>query len=73
MCMCGRYVDDDHCMVQASEGLLKKHYAELSEKKFFPGLIKFMQSGPVVAMVSWARGHLSVVMLCVHVCVGVGG
>ena len=50
--MCGRCVDYDHCMVQASEGLLKKHYAELSEKKFFPGLIKFMQSGPVVAMVS---------------------
>jgi nucleoside-diphosphate kinase len=30
---------------------LEKHYADLSDKKFFPGLIKYMNSGPVVAMV----------------------
>lgn len=36
---------------KASEELLKKHYDELKEKKFFPGLIKYMSSGPVVAMV----------------------
>ena len=30
---------------------LEKHYADLSEKKFFPGLIEYMTSGPVVPMV----------------------
>jgi len=34
-----------------SEELLKKHYADLSSKSFFPGLIKYMASGPVVPMV----------------------
>jgi len=38
-------------MVHASEALLQEHYKDLSEKKFFPGLIKYMNSGPVVAMV----------------------
>ena len=30
---------------------LEKHYADLSDKPFFPGLIQYMLSGPVVAMV----------------------
>ncbi|XP_050524564.1 nucleoside diphosphate kinase [Daktulosphaira vitifoliae] len=34
-----------------SEELLKKHYADLAGKPFFPGLIKYMSSGPVVPMV----------------------
>ncbi|CAI6361324.1 unnamed protein product [Macrosiphum euphorbiae] len=34
-----------------SEELLKNHYADLSSKAFFPGLIKYMASGPVVPMV----------------------
>merc|ERR1712154_316266 len=37
--------------MQASEELLKNHYADLSSKGFFAGLIKYMASGPVVAMV----------------------
>merc|ERR1711909_144856 len=37
--------------MQASEELLKEHYADLSKKGFFPGLIKYMGSGPVLAMV----------------------
>jgi len=35
----------------ASEDLLKKHYADLKDKPFFPPLIKYMSSGPVVPMV----------------------
>ncbi|KAK7868267.1 hypothetical protein R5R35_000664 [Gryllus longicercus] len=35
----------------ASEDLLKKHYADLSARPFFPGLVKYMNSGPVVPMV----------------------
>ena len=38
--------------LQPSEELLSKHYDELKSKSFFPGLVKFMSSGPVVAMVS---------------------
>ena len=30
---------------------LEEHYADLAGKKFFPGLIKYMNSGPVCAMV----------------------
>ena len=30
---------------------MENHYADLKSKKFFPGLIKYMTSGPVCAMV----------------------
>ncbi|XP_072363807.1 nucleoside diphosphate kinase-like [Scyliorhinus torazame] len=36
---------------QAPVDLLEKHYCELSDKPFYPKLIKSMSSGPVVAMV----------------------
>merc|ERR1712056_18936 len=38
-------------VMQASVEHLEKHYADLSSKGFFPGLVKYMASGPVVAMV----------------------
>jgi len=38
-------------LVQSTEEHLEKHYADLKGKKFFPGLIKYMASGPVVGMV----------------------
>lgn len=34
-----------------SEELLQKHYADLASRPFFPGLVKYMSSGPVVPMV----------------------
>ncbi|KAJ1523355.1 hypothetical protein ONE63_001224 [Megalurothrips usitatus] len=37
--------------VWPTEDLLKKHYADLSARPFFPGLCKYMSSGPVVPMV----------------------
>jgi len=37
--------------MQASVEHLEKHYADLSKKPFFAGLVKYMASGPVVAMV----------------------
>ena len=40
----------------ASEELLKNHYADLSTKPFFPGLVKYMSSGPVVPMVWEGKG-----------------
>ena len=37
--------------MQASVEHLEKHCADLSKKPFFAGLVKYMASGPVVAMV----------------------
>uniref|UniRef100_A0A182MJF0 Nucleoside diphosphate kinase n=1 Tax=Anopheles culicifacies TaxID=139723 RepID=A0A182MJF0_9DIPT len=37
-----------------SKELLEKHYADLSARPFFPGLVSYMSSGPVVPMV-WER------------------
>lgn len=34
-----------------SKELAEQHYAELKERPFFPGLIQFITSGPVMAMV----------------------
>lgn len=34
-----------------SKELLEKHYADLAGRPFFPSLIKYMSSGPVVCMV----------------------
>ena len=36
--------------VIASEEIAKKHYAVHAERPFFPGLIKFVTSGPVVCL-----------------------
>lgn len=36
---------------QPSQELLEKHYADLAARPFFPGLVKYMSSGPVVATV----------------------
>ncbi|XP_042637056.1 nucleoside diphosphate kinase B [Orycteropus afer afer] len=38
-------------LVQASEEHLKQHYIDLKDRPFFPGLVKYMNSGPIVAMV----------------------
>merc|ERR1712219_93237 len=38
-------------VMQASVEHLEKHYADLSSKGFFRGLVTYMASGPVVAMV----------------------
>ena len=36
-------------LVQVSEDLAKEHYAEHAERPFFPGLLKFVTSSPVLA------------------------
>ncbi|OXV11804.1 hypothetical protein Egran_00430 [Elaphomyces granulatus] len=38
-------------MVSPNRVHLEKHYADLSDKPFFPGLITYMLSGPIVAMI----------------------
>uniref|UniRef100_A0A4X2L2J6 nucleoside-diphosphate kinase n=1 Tax=Vombatus ursinus TaxID=29139 RepID=A0A4X2L2J6_VOMUR len=37
--------------LRASEEHLKQRYVDLKDRPFFPGLVKYMNSGPVVAMV----------------------
>lgn len=37
-------------MLTIDEDLARKHYAEHTEKPFFPELLEFITSGPVVAM-----------------------
>ena len=43
-------------MTTASKHLLEMHFADLSSKPFFPKLVEFMLSGPVVAMVWKEKG-----------------
>lgn len=43
-------------LVQPTKELLEKHYGDLSTKPFFPKLIAYMLSGPVVGMVWVGRG-----------------
>ena len=37
-------------VIKIDEDLAKRHYAAHAEKTFFPGLVEFITSGPVVAM-----------------------
>jgi len=37
-------------MMGLDEAILREHYAHLADKPFFPGLAKFMQSTPVIAL-----------------------
>ncbi|TMS21847.1 Nucleoside diphosphate kinase B, partial [Larimichthys crocea] len=43
-------------MLHASDELLNEHYIDLKDRPFFPTLIKYMSSGPVVAMVWEGKG-----------------
>jgi nucleoside-diphosphate kinase len=38
-------------LTMPSKEHMETHYEDLKTKKFFPGLIEYMTSGPVVAMV----------------------
>ena len=37
-------------MIWPSEDMAAEHYADLKGKKFFPGLVKYFASGPIIAM-----------------------
>jgi len=38
-------------MIQLSDALLAEHYSHVADKPFFPGIVAFMQSAPVIALV----------------------
>jgi len=42
-------------LVSASKAHLEKHYEDLKDKPFFPGLVTYMASGPICAMVWQGR------------------
>lgn len=43
-------------MTSPSKSHLENHYSDLKSKSFFPGLIRYMSMGPVVAMVWEGNG-----------------
>ena len=47
-------------MMDIDEGLARKHYEEHLEKPFFPDLLAFITSGPVVAMAVKGEEAISV-------------
>lgn len=38
-------------MFTLDEGILKDHYSHLTDKPFFPELVRFMTSGPVIGLI----------------------
>jgi nucleoside-diphosphate kinase len=48
-------------MLQIDDELAKRHYAEHTDKPFFPELVSFITSGPVVAMAIEGDDAVSVV------------
>ncbi|HVF12903.1 MAG TPA: nucleoside-diphosphate kinase [Actinomycetota bacterium] len=48
-------------MMQVDEALARKHYEEHLEKPFFPELLSFITSGPIVAMAVTGEESISVV------------
>jgi nucleoside-diphosphate kinase len=45
-------------LVSPGKEHMETHYEDLKDKKFFPGLISYMTSGPVVAMVWEVRRNV---------------
>lgn len=48
-------------LYQTPKEVAEEHYKELSSKPFYPKLVEYIVSGPVVAMVSW---HLQLLISC---------
>ena len=46
-------------LMQASKEHMEGHYADLKEKPFFAGLVEYMTSGPVCAMVWEGKGAVA--------------
>lgn len=48
-------------MIHVDEELARRHYAAHVDKPFFPGLLEFITSGPVVAIAVQGEGAVAVV------------
>lgn len=47
-------------LVRVDEDLARRHYAAHTDKPFFPGLLRFITSGPVVAIAARGPGAVEV-------------
>lgn len=48
-------------MMQLDNDVIKEHYAHIADKPFFPGIVEYMQSVPVVALaVKWKNAVATV-------------
>jgi len=45
-------------LIVPTEDLARGHYEDLSKKPFFPGLVRFFSSGPIIAMVWQGKGAI---------------
>lgn len=45
-------------MLTATKQQVEEHYADLSSRSFFPGLVSYFMSGPIVAMVWEGRNSI---------------
>ncbi|WP_444659722.1 nucleoside-diphosphate kinase [Caproiciproducens sp. R2] len=45
------YIIADARMLQLDEAVLREHYSHLADQSFFPDIVKYMVSGPVLAMI----------------------
>lgn len=45
------YKITDAKMMTLDEPILREHYAHIADKPFFPGMLDYMTSGPVLAMI----------------------
>ena len=45
------YKITDMKMMNLTEDILREHYAHIADKPFFPEILEFMTSGPVVGMI----------------------
>ena len=48
-------------MMNLSEAVLKEHYAHVADRPFFPDIVAFMQSSPVVALALSGENVISAV------------
>lgn len=45
-------------MMHLDQSILEEHYAHLKDKPFFPELVEFMTSGPVIGMIVEGEGSV---------------
>jgi len=46
-------------LIVPTEQLARGHYEDLNKKPFFPGLVRFFSSGPIIAMVWQGKGAIA--------------
>ena len=50
-------------MMQLDETILTEHYAHLTDRPFFPNLLKSMMASPVIVMALWGKDAVEVVRM----------